>query len=97
MAREVAFQDDELKESIQGALQRLEEGEKISMPLCCPLPSIANGLYELRFSCKRGEYRVYYFVKIGEAIYVIHAMQKKSQKIPQRVIDLLKARIRSLS
>lgn len=66
------------------------------MPVCRPLFSIKKGLYELRFSYQAGEYRVFYYMKIKEALYVIHAMQKKSQKIVPRVRDLLKFRIRSL-
>ena len=88
---------DEPKQSVYGTLQRLELGEIIPMPLCRPLYSIAKGLHELRFSDRAVEYRVFYYLKIGDAIYVIHAMRKKTQKMEQRVIELLKQRIRNLS
>ena len=96
VAREIEVESQELKESIYGVLERLERGEIVPMPLCKPLPSIARGLYELRFSDRAGEYRVFYFVKVKEAVYVIHAMRKKSQKILGRIQDLLKTRVRSL-
>lgn len=88
---------DNLKQNIYGTLERLSEGEKIGMPLCKPLPSIAKGLYELRFSYQAGEYRVFYYIKVGDAIYVIHGMKKKTQKIDTPTITLLKNRIRSLA
>lgn len=87
----------ELKESIYGVLGRLESGEIPPMPLCRPLSSIYKGLYELRFSDRAGEYRVFYYIKVADAIYVIHAMRKKMQKLETRVVDLLRSRIRSIS
>jgi phage-related protein len=97
VAREIQDEPLELRQSIFGTLERVGRGESISMPLCRPLPSIARGLYELRFSCRAGEYRVFYYIKVKESIYVIHAMRKKSQKIERRTIDLLLSRIRSVS
>lgn len=94
--REIEKESHELKQSVFGALERLNQGEKIQMPFCRSLPSIAKGLYELRFSDTTGELRVFYYIKIKDAIYVVHAMRKKTQKIEGRVVDLLKARIRSL-
>lgn len=97
VAQELDGVPHELKINIYGVLERLGQGAKIPMPLCRSLSSIAKGLHELRFSSPAGEFRVFYFIKLKDAIYVIHAMQKKSQKIQPRVIRLLLSRIRSLS
>lgn len=97
VAKELKDESSSLKESIFGTLERLQQGENIPMPLCRPLFSVAKGLYELRFSDAAGEFRVFYYVRIGDAIYVIHAARKKTQKLEKRVIDLLLKRIRSLS
>lgn len=94
VARELEKEPQELKESVYGVLERLSRGEQIPMPLCRPLFSVERGLYELRFSHIAGEYRVFYYIKVKEAIYVIHAMKKKTQKIEQRTIELLKKKIR---
>lgn len=96
VVHELVRETQDLKESIYGVFEKLSRGEKIPMPLCRPVFSIEKGLYELRFSYQAGEYRVFYYIKRNEALYVIHAMQKKTQKIPARLIDLLKTRIRSL-
>lgn len=96
VVKELEHEPKELKESVYGALGRLERGEHIPMPLCRPLSSIVKGLHELRFSYRAGEYRVFYYLKTKDAIYVIHAAQKKAQKLEGRVIELLKVRIRSL-
>lgn len=97
VARTLKKEPHELKESIYGVFERLQRGENIPMPLCRPLFSIVKGLYELRFSYSAGEYRVFYYIRIGEAIYVIHAMKKKTQKMETRTIDLLKTRIGRIS
>jgi phage-related protein len=94
VVKEIKDEPIELRQSVFGTLERLGRGESIGMPLCKPLPSIAKGLYELRFSYRAGECRVFYYIKVREAIYVIHAMRKKSQKIERRTVDLLLSRIR---
>ncbi len=96
VAREIEKESQELKESIYSVLNRIQEGERVSMPLCKPLFDISHGLYELRLSYQAGEYRVFYYIKVKEAIYVIHAMKKKSQKLDFKTVALLKNRIRSL-
>lgn len=97
VVKEIKDEPIELKQSVFGMLERLGRGESIGMPLCKPLFSIAKGLYELRLSYRAGEYRVFYYIRVREAIYVIHAMRKKSQKIERRTMDLLLSRIRSVS
>ena len=74
----------------------LEAGKTLSLPISRPLPSIAKGLHELRLSHGAGEYRVFYVIKIGSAIYVLHATSKKTQKMDKRITDVIHARLRSL-
>ena len=74
----------------------LAEGKYLSMPISRPLPSIAKGLHELRLSGKAGEYRIFYIIRISSAIYILHANQKKTEKIDKRTINLIKSRIRNL-
>ncbi|MBI2606836.1 MAG: type II toxin-antitoxin system RelE/ParE family toxin [Deltaproteobacteria bacterium] len=74
----------------------LVAGKMLSMPISRPLPSIARGLHELRLSGERGEYRVFYVIRVGDAIYVIHATEKKKNELDRKTAELLKTRIRSL-
>ena len=74
----------------------LMAGKHLSMPISRPLPSIAKGLHELRLSGRAGEYRVFYVIKVNDAIYVLHATSKKTQKTDRRTIELIQTRIRSL-
>lgn len=74
----------------------LAHGKKLGLPISRPLFSIAKGLHELRFSGRAGEYRVFYVVKIEDAIYVIHAAEKKKQELDKKTAELLKTRMRSI-
>ncbi len=74
----------------------LMAGKHLSLPISRPLPSIAKGLHELRLSGRGGEYRVFYVIRVGAAIYVLHATQKKTEKTDKRTIDLIRKRLRSL-
>ena len=42
------------------------------------------------------EHRVFYVAKFAEAIYVLHAFEKKTQKTAQRDIDLGRERLKEL-
>ncbi len=86
----------ELMEDIYSLFEELANGKNLGMPISRPLPSISKGLHELRLSGKAGEFRIFYFIKIGNAIYIIHACSKKKQAIDKKTIDLLKTRIRSV-
>lgn len=87
----------ELMEDIYSLFDDLALGKSLGLPISRPLPSIAKGLHELRLSGRSGEFRVFYFIKVSEAIYVVHACSKKKQAIDKRTTDLLKNRIRSIS
>lgn len=71
-------------------------GKKLNMPISRPLYSIAKGLHELRLSGKSGEYRVFYVIKVDDAIYVLHATVKKKQEIDKKTTELLRLRLRSI-
>ena len=56
-----------------------------------PMLTIGPGAYELRVHVL-GEWRVIYVAKFAEAIYVLHAFQKKTQKTQKTDIELARRR-----
>lgn len=94
--KELKVGPKELMQDIYSLFDELSQGKSLGMPISRPLPSIVRGLHELRLSGKAGEFRVFYFIKIGDAIYIIHAASKKKQVIDKRTIDLLRTRVRSV-
>jgi phage-related protein len=60
-----------------------------------PMASIGMGVFELRIRMN-GAFRIVYVAKFVEAIYVLHAFQKKSWRTPQLDIELAKRRLLAL-
>lgn len=60
------------------------------------MPSIGKGVEELRIWDESGTYRVIYMARINDAVYVLHAFQKKTQATLKRDIELAKARFTEL-
>lgn len=56
------------------------------------IPSIGKGVEELRVWDDSGTYRVIYAARMEEAVYVLHAFQKKTRAISKRDIELAKKR-----
>ena len=83
-----------IQKQFLNALTRLSEGESLEMPLSRNLSSICKGLHELRLKDTSGIYRVFYYIKVKDAIYLIHAFKKKSRVIPQMELDLVLKRIK---
>jgi phage-related protein len=52
-----------------------------------PMLNVGKGAYEIRVHVL-GEWRVLYVARHGDAVYVLHAFQKKSPKTPKQDIDL---------
>ena len=61
-----------------------------------PMPSIGKGVEEIRVWDDSGTYRVIYTARLVDAVYVLHAFQKKVQTTAKRDIDLAKARYSEL-
>jgi phage-related protein len=54
---------------------------------------------EIALPCRSDAYRVVYAVQIGDAIWVVHAFQKKSTKgiaTPRKEVELIKTRLKRL-
>ena len=60
------------------------------------MSSISPGVREIRIH-KKGEFRVIYISRFDEAIYVLHAFQKKAGKISKKDRELIKARLKMIS
>lgn len=60
-----------------------------------PMPSIGIGVKEIRVR-ENGAYRLIYVAKFSEAIYVLHAFEKKTRSTPKPDIELARTRFRAL-
>jgi len=56
----------------------------------------AAGMREIRIRAGDGAYRVIYTAKVADAVYVLHAFQKKTQKTVQRHIELARQRLKEI-
>ena len=56
-----------------------------------PMQSIGPGVNEIRIHVL-GEWRIIYIAKISEAVYVLHAFPKKTQKTSRNDIELARKR-----
>ena len=61
-----------------------------------PMTSIGKGVEEIRLWDESGTYRVIYTARLSDAVYVLHAFQKRTQATSKRDIDLAKARFAEL-
>ena len=62
-----------------------------------PMPSVGPGAYEIRYRDDNGAFRVIYVAKFADAVYVLHAFQKKTQKTSKPDVDLAASRYKRLA
>ena len=62
-----------------------------------PIPAVGKGVEEIRVTDESGIYRVIYMARCVEAVYVLHAFQKKTQATSRRDIDIARKRFAQLS
>ena len=74
----------------------LQKGEKISMPLSRPMPSMAAGVEELRVRDRSSTYRVFYYLRLADSILIFHAFAKTTQKTPTHEIALARKRLKEM-
>jgi phage-related protein len=61
-----------------------------------PMASIGIGVREIRIRETSGAFRILYIATLPEAVYVLHAFQKKTEKTESRDIELASARLREI-
>jgi phage-related protein len=61
-----------------------------------PMPTIGKGVEEIRIRDDSGIYRVIYTARFADAVLVLHAFEKKSQRTSQRDIEIARARFREM-
>lgn len=62
-----------------------------------PMAAIGKGVEEIRVTDDSGAYRVIYVARRAEAVYVLHAFQKKAQATSKRDIETARSRFAQLS
>ena len=77
----------EEKKVVGEDLKAVQIGFPIGMPLCRPL---GDGLYEIRSSLpSKREFRlIFFFDRARQCLLVLHALFKKSAKLPKSDLDL---------
>lgn len=61
-----------------------------------PMPSIGKGVEEIRIWDDSGTFRIIYTARLADAVYVLHAFQKKTQATSKRDLELAKSRYSDL-
>jgi phage-related protein len=61
-----------------------------------PMHPIGAGVEEIRISEESGAYRVVYTARLAEAVYVLHAFQKKTRATSQRDVEIARERFRQV-
>jgi phage-related protein len=61
-----------------------------------PMPSIGPGVEEIRVWDDQGTYRVIYTARKTDAVYVLHAFQKKTRQTADRDVIIAKKRFAEL-
>ena len=95
--RDFADFPDDARLKFARALTIVAEGQ---MPdIAKPLTGLGSGVTELALKHRSDALRVVYALQIGEAIWVIHAFQKKATSgisTPKHEIDLVRERLKRL-
>jgi phage-related protein len=61
-----------------------------------PMTSVGPGVREIRVRDDTGAFRVIYIAALADAVYVLHAFQKKTQQTAKRELDLAASRLRQI-
>jgi len=74
-----------------GLVQRGEQPDDFK-----PIPTIGIGVEEIRVREASGIYRIIYTARLNDAVYVLHAFQKKTQATSKRDLEIARERLTQL-
>ena len=74
-------------------LRQLQHGVRLCMPQSRPMPTIGKRSHELRIVDQNVHWRIMYAIE-PDAIIILEVFSKKTGKIPRRVIELCRKRLR---
>jgi phage-related protein len=74
-------------------LRRLQRGEKLTMPVSRPMPTIGARCHELRVNDENATWRVVYRIDL-DAILILDVFSKKTAQTPKSVIDNCRRRLK---
>jgi phage-related protein len=102
--KEVAFVGDSLKRirafplnARQDAGYQIDKVQRGENPdNWKPVNTIGKGVKEIRIKEAGSQYRVVYLANMKDAVYVLHAFQKTTQKTQKSDIDLARKRFREI-
>jgi phage-related protein len=60
-----------------------------------PMSTVGPGVEEIRIHTEL-EHRVFYIARFAEAVYVLHAFEKRSRRTPERELEIARTRLREL-
>jgi phage-related protein len=61
-----------------------------------PMSSVGPGVREIRVHDESSAFRVIYVANLAEAVFVLHAFQKKTPRTSKRDIEIARARFKQL-
>lgn len=91
--RELEEFPEKVREDLLDALRDLGEGLSLTMPFSRKMSGMGEGVYELRFR----ERSCIYMIKKNDAIYLVHGFKKKTNKTPQKNIEVALQRIKRIA
>jgi phage-related protein len=98
-SEEVRLEIQALPVSIRASYIRLTELlEEFGLDLRMPHSrSIGGGLFELRPRGREGIARIFYCMKVGRRIIILHSFFKKTEKTPKRELEIARSRQKEVS
>jgi len=73
-------------------LRRLQQGERLPLPMSRPMPSIGSGCHELRVIDGNVSWRIVYAVE-ADAIVILDTFAKKTSRTPREVLSNCRRRL----
>lgn len=86
----------EARKEIGEAITDLQLGMQPTMPVFRTMPSVGSGVGEIRISERSGAFRVFYYLKLKDAVLIFHAFQKKTEQTAKREIDIGLKRLKEM-